>query len=256
MDKRNKEVINISVCMATYNGELFLKNQIDSILSQLGEDSELIISDDGSSDGTINIIKQYNDARIRLFINRGKHGYTPNFYNALKYARGKYIFLSDQDDIWCENKVKICVSYLEKYDFIHSDAEIVDSNGGKLYPSRNRLYGVKNGFVSNLTRSRYIGCCMAFDKKVLKSIFPVPTYSNSYPHDLWIALIAERYYKTVLLQEPLIKYRRHEKNASDGGKGERKGVLTVFPKVAYRFYYYYFVVRQRKVVNNVKRENS
>lgn len=94
----------ISVCMATYNGEKYIKEQIDSILKQLGSDDELVISDDGSSDGTIDIILGYHDPRIHLY--KGSfHSPAFNFENALKNATGDFIFLSDQDDIWYDNKV-------------------------------------------------------------------------------------------------------------------------------------------------------
>ena len=88
----------ISVCMATYNGEKYLREQVGSILTQLGENDELVVSDDGSTDSTIDILKSYNDPRIKIFINTGRHGVNSNFENALRHADGDYIFLSDQDD--------------------------------------------------------------------------------------------------------------------------------------------------------------
>lgn len=94
----------ISVCMATYNGEEYIKEQLESILCQLGEMDEIIISDDGSTDNTLNIIESYNDSRIKIHINTGKHGFVYNFENALQKAKGEYIFLSDQDDIWLPEK--------------------------------------------------------------------------------------------------------------------------------------------------------
>ena len=107
----------ISVCMATYNGERYIKRQIDSILYQLGEDDELIISDDGSTDRTLEIIKKYNDSRIKIYehikkaelskVKKLRNFYyaTSNFENALIHSRGEYIFLADQDDIWESEKV-------------------------------------------------------------------------------------------------------------------------------------------------------
>ena len=94
----------VSVCMATYNGGKYIKEQIDSILGQLSNNDELIISDDNSTDDTVDIINRISDSRVRLFFNKQK-GYTNNFENALKQVRGDIIFLSDQDDIWMDNKV-------------------------------------------------------------------------------------------------------------------------------------------------------
>ena len=92
----------ISVCVTTYNGSLFLKEQIDSILCQLNKDDEIIISDDGSIDNTISIIESYNDCRIKIFYHTTiKNQYrfdltTRNFENALFQAKGDYIFFADQ----------------------------------------------------------------------------------------------------------------------------------------------------------------
>lgn len=106
----------ISVCMATYNGGRFIKEQIDSILPQLSQYDELIVSDDGSTDRTLEIIASYKDERIKVFHHQktGNKYYptlkvcysTNNFENALKQAKGDYIFLCDQDDIWEKNKVE------------------------------------------------------------------------------------------------------------------------------------------------------
>ncbi|MDE5758415.1 MAG: glycosyltransferase, partial [Allobaculum sp.] len=90
----------ISVCIATYNGERYIETQIRSILDQLNEDDEIIISDDSSTDRTLDIIRSLNDSRIKLFAGNKFHSRTFNFENALKQATGDFIFLSDQDDIW------------------------------------------------------------------------------------------------------------------------------------------------------------
>lgn len=235
----------ISVCLASYNGEKYIKEQIETILDQIGIGDELIISDDGSTDNTISIIKDFNDSRIKLVNNNNVHGYTSNFYNALLNATGDYIFLSDQDDIWLPNKVEKVLNALIENDFVHSDAIIVDENKKVICSSRNKEYGVKSGFLNILLKSRYIGCCMAFKKNVLESIFPVPTYTNSLPHDIWIPLIAEKYFKAKLLDEPLILYRRHMNNTSNGGVSSDR---SVFEKIKSRKFYLFSVMRQRKTI--------
>ena len=95
----------ISVCIATYNGERFIREQIDSILRQLSSDDEIIVSDDGSTDDTISIINSIDDKRIRIIEGPRKHSPTHNFECAMKEAKGYYIFLADQDDVWKPNKV-------------------------------------------------------------------------------------------------------------------------------------------------------
>ena len=111
----------ISVCLATYNGERFIQRQLETIIEQLGEDDEIIISDDGSTDDTLRIIEGLHSPLIHVYINNGEHGYTPNFENALRYAHGEYIFLSDQDDVWLPRKLEICMNALKTCDFVVSD---------------------------------------------------------------------------------------------------------------------------------------
>lgn len=224
----------ISVCIATFNGEKYIKEQIISIISQLSEGDEIIVSDDGSKDHTIEVIKDLQDPRIKIFKNNGIHGYTGNFYNALKLASGEYIFISDQDDIWLPNKVNVSLKYLELNDFVVSDAMEVDKNLTVINGSRFALFNIKKGYINNLCRCRYLGCCMAFNRKVLEALLPAPTFENKYPYDFWIALVAEKYFKTSLISEPLILYRRHGDNASNGGvKSQRSLLKRIFSRIYY-----------------------
>ena len=207
----------ISVCMATYNGEKYIREQLISILKQIGKNDEVIVSDDGSVDGTLKVIKSINDSRIKIHINTGQHGFTHNFENSLKYAKGDYIFLSDQDDIWQDNKVKIIMEYLEKYDLVIHDCRTVDNEMNILQDSRFDFFNIKKGFLRHLIKSRYLGCCMAFNKNVLKAIMPFPKNDKLVEHDIWIAAVGLLYFKTALVKQPLILYRRHGGNVSDGG---------------------------------------
>ena len=132
----NQENIRCSVVMATYNGEKYIKEQIDSILKNMNDCDELIISDDGSTDNTIKLINEYQDKRIKL-INGPRKGVKQNFANAIENATGKYIFLSDQDDIWMENKMRLVLEEFEKNNVtvvIH-DAEVIDENFKVTIPS-------------------------------------------------------------------------------------------------------------------------
>lgn len=203
----------ISVAIATYNGEKFIKEQLDSILKQLNENDEVIISDDGSTDKTVSIIKSYNDKRIKLI--KGPHkGIKENFANAIKKSSGKYIFLSDQDDIWMNNKVEIILKCFEKYKctLIIHDAIIVDENKKNVCDSFFRYRNSKNGIVKNIIKNSYIGCCMCFDSSIKKYILPIPNRIEM--HDQWIGVINEKIGKSVFLNYKLIYYRRHNNNAS------------------------------------------
>ena len=104
----------ISVCMASFNGNKYIKKQLDSILSQLGIDDEVIIVDDASEDDTVSTIMNFNDPRIKLFENENNTGVIASFERSITLAKGEIIFLSDQDDIWLPNKIQKMMSLFQK----------------------------------------------------------------------------------------------------------------------------------------------
>lgn len=223
----------ISVCIATYNGERYIGEQLESILSQIGDGDEVIISDDGSTDGTLEVVKSFKSPNIRICMNRGGHGYTPNFENAINKAKGDYIFLSDQDDVWLPCKVEKCMNYLKTCDFVVSDAQIVDANRNVLYDSFCAQRKSKFGIINNLIRFSFLGCCFAFRRVILDKALPFPDNHVLCTHDNWIAIVAMAYYKARFIPLQLIQYRRHEKNTSSGGT---KAANSVFFMLHYRLY--------------------
>lgn len=205
----------ISVAMATYNGEKYIKDQIDSILKNLNENDELIISDDGSLDSTRKIIDLYNDKRIKL-IDGPKKGVKQNFANAIQNTTGKYIFLADQDDIWMDDKVKIVVDTFKKNNstLVIHDAQVFDSENKKiLYQSFFKYRNSGPGIIKNIYKNTYIGCCMAFDSKIKEKILPIP--DDIEMHDQWIGIICEKYDNVMFIEDKLIQYRRHLNNVSE-----------------------------------------
>lgn len=226
--------MKISVCMATYNGEKYIEEQLKSILDQLSEEDEVVISDDHSKDSTINVIQSINDPRIRVYYNEGEKGYTKNFENALKHSEGDIIFLSDQDDVWIEGKVKAVLNSLKRFQFVVTDAEIVDGSLNTLYASHFKLTSVKSGFIRNFSKTRYIGACMAFKRCVLDKALPFPKNQSLCAHDYWLAIVSEMYFKAGLIETPYLKYRRHDANASGGGLEKSK--ISIFKRLIIRFY--------------------
>ena len=213
----------ISVCIATYNGEKFIKEQIDSILRQLSLDDEIIVSDDGSTDDTISIIISIDDKRIRIIEGPRKHSPTQNFECAMKEAKGDYIFLADQDDVWKSNKVEVCMKWLQKYDCVVSDAEVTDSNLNTLYPSLYAIMQVRQGRIYNtIWKNGYTGCCMAFRRNVLKASLPFP--KNIPMHDIWIGNVAAYKYNMKFIPDKLIMFRRHNETISCNGKGSKYSI--------------------------------
>ncbi len=219
----------ISVCMAAYNGEKYIIEQINSILIQLGTEDELIISDDGSKDKTLELIRAIEDKRIKLYENKGMHGYAHNFENALKQSAGDFIFFSDQDDVWLPNKVETMLPHLKVDNFVISDAYICnDKLEIKDRISTWRKY--KKGYIRNLYKSIYAGCTCAFTKKIKDYSLPFP--ANLYiQHDTWIGLLSELKFNVMSIDEPLILYRRHNNNTSGAGSRSNK---TTFFMIRYR----------------------
>jgi len=205
----------ISVCMATKNGAKYIGEQIDSILSQLAADDELIISDDHSTDETRTIIAGYNDIRIKLFINTNVNGVVRNFENALRQASGEIIFLADQDDVWMSDKISTMKRELLSHDVVISDCSVANDALEIFQPSFFAMNNSGKGIIRNIIKNSYMGCCMAFTRKVLEKALPFP--SNIPMHDMWIGLIGEMNYDVTFLDMPLVYYRRHQRNASSSG---------------------------------------
>ena len=220
----------ISVCMATYNGEKFLKEQIDSILSQLGDRDELIISDDGSTDKTIQIVTSYHDQRIHLIDGPKKHSPIWNFENALQHAKGDFIFTADQDDVWHSDKVAVSLAHLQKVDCIVSNCRIVDADLNLKHDSFYSLNHTRLGKWYNLLiHNGYLGCCMAFRRSVLNAALPFPARIPQ--HDIWIGNVAAFKHHLLFIQDQLIDYRRHDSNASSTSG---KATSTFLQKIGYR----------------------
>lgn len=203
----------ISVCMATYNGEKYIKQQVESILCQLSANDEIIVSDDGSKDDTLGIIKSLNDPRIHIYINEGKHGFVGNFNNAFLHAKGDYIFLSDQDDYWLPGKVKTVMGYLTNgIDLVTHNADLVDGEGRYLGSDYFSHLHSKTGFWANMWKTRFLGCCMCFNRKVLDKCMPMPKHIVA--HDYWIGMMALKHFNVKFIDDKLLCYRRHGGNVS------------------------------------------
>ncbi len=204
----------ISVCIATMNGEKYIKDQINSIIPQLSKNDEIIVSDASSNDSTIDILNSFHsDNRIKILKLSKGTGIVKNFENALSHASGEYIFLCDQDDIWLPKKVESSMDILQKYDLVVSDCKIVDEDLKVIYDSYFRINKSHKGVFKNIIKNSYKGCCMAFRRKVLSKSLPFP--SNVPMHDIWIGLIAEINYSVIFYDQALILHRRHNTNSSE-----------------------------------------
>lgn len=207
--------MTVSVAMATFNGIAHIQKQVDSILAQLQEKDELIVSDDGSTDGTREWLVSLceRDARVRM-LDGPRQGVVKNFETAIAACKGDWIFLADQDDEWRPDKREavLCCAESTGAVLVMHDARVTDGDGKVLHESFFALRGSRTGLLKNLYKNSYIGCCIAFSRQLLPYILP---FENGIPmHDQWIGLQAERHGGVALLDKPLLDYHRHGDNAT------------------------------------------
>lgn len=207
----------ISVCMATHNGERFIAEQLKSILMQLAVDDEVVISDDSSTDRTVDIIRSFADSRIRLYENNTYFSPIFNFENAIKKASGNVIVLADQDDIWFENKIPLIrerfSASTETPYLIVLDACVIDDDGNITDHSLLQKYNAGPGVLKNLFDNTYIGCCMAFSRDLLDIALPFPKRIPM--HDMWLGQLCDLVGKTEFVRVPTMKYRKHAGSLTD-----------------------------------------
>ena len=205
-----------SVCMTTYNGEKYIRDQVNSILNQIAEDDELIVCDDRSSDATVEILSSFQDERIKIVVNKENLGFNRNFSKCISLAQGDIIFLSDHDDIWLPDKVeKYLKVFREESNVVSimSNMEIIDKNG---LITNSRFLDLKSGYsnrvwriVKNFVKSTYYGCSIAFRKELVTKVLPLPFH-----FDTWIGLVSDIYGRCYHLDEVTMQYRRHSNNFS------------------------------------------
>lgn len=217
----------ISVALASYNGHQFIRDQIKSILLNLGNADELIISDDCSTDGTAEIINEFAllDSRVKVLGNEHRIGVVKNFERALDACSGDYIFLADQDDIWLPEKVAIVMDrFLQSgADCILHDVMVTDSSLNIIHSSYFELRRVRRGLWANILKNSYMGNAMAFKSSILDAATPFPDRIPM--HDQWIGLISELYGKVEFIDRPLGCYRRHNCNVTEMRHGSFLAML-------------------------------
>ena len=213
-----------SVCIATYNGEKFLLEQLDSIMLQIGALDEIIVVDDGSKDRTFDILRGYRDHRIKLYVNEKNMGACATFEKAINLARGKHIILSDQDDIWIDGRLeKMCAALDEKPGLISSNFCCVNTDGEPIVisalPSLKADQSLNH--TSNIVRlffgrMQYFGSAMAFSAQLKEILLPFPKYVEA--HDHWIAIAANLSQLNRHLEDITLKRRIHSNNLSHANR--------------------------------------
>lgn len=210
------ETVKVSVLIAAYNGGAYIKEQLLSVVSQLGADDEIIISDDKPDGDTYAVIEPFlSDPRIR-YVHGPAKGVDANKEFLLRECTGDVAFLCDQDDVWLDNKVERVLAAVEggACCVLHN-AYITDENLNKSGKTLFEDRGAKPGILHNIIRNCYTGACMALTRQAFTAALPFP---DSLPmHDQWLGLVSEKVGKVEFIDEPLLLYRRNP-GSMTGGK--------------------------------------
>jgi len=198
----------VSVAMATYNGDRYLKEQLDSIYNQTYKNIEVIVCDDCSSDKTIEILEEYsNKFGLKYFVNEMNLGFKKNFEKAISLCTGGLIALADQDDIWIQNKIEVLVNNIGEFSLIHSACSLIDESSKQIAPLWIKKDDFKYSFAKFVFGNYITGCTVLFKRELLKDFFPIP--SGEKYHDWWLALLASKQNGIVYCSEILVQYRQH-----------------------------------------------
>lgn len=221
----------IDILMATYNGEKYLVEQLDSIINQTNQNWNLLIRDDNSTDRTLEIIQNYEkkDNRIKILKdNKGNLGIVRNFEELLKNSQSEFIMFSDQDDIWVENKLDMYLKMIKKFRLknflIHSDAILFNKNKKKVLKQTFIFRKAKRSGLENIFFNYFVqGATILISKEIKNFILPFP--KEVYLHDRYIHLISELFFQRIFINQPLIYYRQHSNNQI-GAKNTLKELLS------------------------------
>jgi glycosyltransferase involved in cell wall biosynthesis len=218
-------VSEVSVALATFQGERFLAEQLASIAAQTLPPSELVVCDDGSTDGSLGVLERFAASApfpVRIHVNEARLGVAGNFARAISLCRGTIIALSDQDDVWAPSKLERLAAALDRHPgagAAFSDAALVDGSlrplGRTLFeatrfaPRRRARFESGHALDVVLARPVVCGATLAFRASFRDLVVPIPSTGL---HDLWLSTLLSAVTEVVVVPEPLVHYRQHGAN--------------------------------------------
>lgn len=242
--------MRISVALCTYNGARYLPEQLDSIASQIRLPNELVVCDDRSTDDTVEIVRSFAEEAsfpVRLHVNKRGLGAMQNFVWAIGRCEGDYVALSDQDDIWLPDKLKITLDAMLKAEreygaktpiLVHTDLQVIDEERQPLAQSFYKHQGFRrshvNPLVELLVENYVTGCTVMVNRALREVALPVPP--QALMHDWWLALVAAAAGRIVSLPETTVLYRQHGRNAVGARRSNLKKYIFGWKSFADRMW--------------------
>jgi glycosyltransferase involved in cell wall biosynthesis len=213
----------ISVALCTYNGERYLREQLDSLLAQTYSNMEIVAVDDGSTDRTVELLREYEqrDARVRVIVNPQNVGFTRNFERAIALCNGVFVAPCDQDDIWLPGKLRTLVRCIGKRSLAFCDSELIDADGRSLDKRMSQFWTMQD--LDDPMAFAFTNCvsghAMLFRRELLDE---QPHLPAEVFHDWWLAALATVNGGIAYCPERLVRYRQHGKNVTDILRAHRK----------------------------------
>ncbi|MBO6252745.1 MAG: glycosyltransferase family 2 protein [Bacteroidaceae bacterium] len=242
---------NISIAMTTYNGSRYLREQLDSLYRQTVNPFEIVVCDDGSTDGTVAILQEYQSKGLRLYVNDSNKGYNDNFYQAISLCQGDYIALCDQDDVWLEDKLAKTYAAMQQNEngptLISTQVIDVDANLVPLPNAQQSRHSYANIPINTIVfTGNSQGCTLMMNRAMVDYLMPVvkahQDLRECIEYDAVIGIVAASACTKINLPDVTLLYRRHDHNAI--GKAERPQ-YTFKQLISLRPYYHHLMIDQR-----------
>jgi len=219
----------VSICLCTHNGERFVQELLESVISQSYENIEIIVADDTSSDQTVKILKRFKGRRgLRIFEHRKNLGFRRNFEFAVQKASGDLIALCDQDDIWHRDKISLLVTSVAEAKLIYHDSALIEADGTTL---NKTIMSKKRPIVGSRALPFCVDNCISshalkFRREILQQALPFPRYVFN---DCWLGFVSANLGEIKYLDAPLVEYRQHKGTYTDmsGLKQENRNKYLV-----------------------------
>ncbi len=217
----------VKIIVATYNGEKYLREQMDSLLNQSYENLQIEVCDDGSTDRTMEIVREYQakDERVTAHVNQENRGYVRNFLEAIRRSTQPYIMLCDQDDIWDPDKVEITLDKMQQKEkqcpgkpiLVYTDAINFDSEKKERlgrFHQNSHLDTKKVDTAHLFMENKVIGCTVMVNAQIIPYLGECPKEIRV--HDWWLAMLCSHFGQIVYVDRPTLLYRQHSGNQIGG----------------------------------------